>query len=131
VRHLGRIEADPKTGLSGREQILRRMRSADVLLLLHGIEPICAEYIPSKLYEYLWIQRPILATVHGNVQLAALLRGQGHKVVDVGDGEIGALGLAHVLDRLYERWCQGGLPDQRGISPYTTHAAVMQLLQWA
>jgi glycosyltransferase involved in cell wall biosynthesis len=84
VHHLGRIEADPVTGLSGREQILRRMRAVDVLLLLHGEEPICAEYIPSKLYEYLWMQRPILATVHRNPQMAAMLRGEGHMAVETG-----------------------------------------------
>ena len=75
VRHFGRIEADPPTGLSGREQLLHRMRSVDVLLLLHGEDVICSEYFPSKLYEYLWMQRPILAVVHRNPQMAALIRG--------------------------------------------------------
>jgi glycosyltransferase involved in cell wall biosynthesis len=123
VRHLGRIEADPVTGLSGREQILRRMRSADVLLLLHGTEPICAEYIPSKLYEYLWMQRPILATVHGNPQMAALLRGQGHDVVEDGDS------LTATLEELVDRWMSLGLPDNYQASPHTTHAAVLHLLE--
>lgn len=131
IRHLGRIEADPVSGLSGREQILRRMRSVDVLLLLHGEEPICAEYIPSKLYEYLWMQRPILATVHHNPQMAAMLRGQGHQVVETGQGGDSVAALAAALERLYDRWRAEGLPDSGHSSPYTTAAAVQQLLGWA
>ncbi len=127
VRHLGRIEADPVTGLSGREQILRRMRSADVLLLLHGTEPICAEYIPSKLYEYLWMQRPILATVHGNPQMAELLRGHGHSAVETQDtGAQESLTLA--TRQLLACWESAGLADNGLPSPYTTQAAVNQLL---
>jgi hypothetical protein len=127
VRHLGRIEADLVTGLSGREQILRRMRGVDVLLLLHGTEPICAEYIPSKLYEYLWMQRPILATVHGNAQMAELLGRQGHITVEtrhVGSQE----SLVLAARQLLARWESAGLDDNGKPSPYTTQAAVRQLL---
>ncbi len=131
VRHLGRIEADPVSGLSGREQILRRMRAVDVLLLLHGEEPICAEYIPSKLYEYLWMQRPILATVHRNPQMAAMLRGQGHVAVETGGPGDARAALAAELEQLFERWRAHGLPDNGRSSPYTTQAAVQQLLGWA
>ncbi|WP_296507207.1 glycosyltransferase [Rhodoferax sp.] len=129
VRHLGRIEADPTTGLSGREQILHRMRSADVLLLLHGTEPICAEYIPSKLYEYLWMQRPILATVHDNPQMADLLRGQGHSVVDVVAKPL-RLDYVGELKALIELWIQGNLRDNKLPSPYTTLSASVSLLEW-
>ncbi len=135
VRHLGRIEADPATGQSGREQILRRMRSVDVLLLLHGEERICEEYIPSKLYEYLWMQRPILAVVHKNPQMVQMLLGQGHAAIRTGE-EIGAAGaaiieLARALEKMYDRWCTEELPDSNRPSPYTTQAAVKQLLEWA
>ena len=135
VRHFGRIEADPVTGLSGRERILHRMRGVDLLLLLHGEEPICEEYIPSKLYEYLWMQRPILATVHRNPQMARMLREQGHLAVPTG-GEGQPRGasiqeLASALEQLFERWRNVGLPDNGRGSPYTTRAAVSQLLGWA
>lgn len=135
VRHLGRIEADPATGQSGREQILRRMRGVDVLLLLHGEEPICEEYIPSKLYEYLWMQRPILATVHRNPQMAAMLRGEGHVAVETGgagqDSTTACRELALALEQMHERWRSPGLPDSGRSSPYTTQAAVGRLLDWA
>lgn len=131
IRLLGRIEADPVSGLSGREQILRRMRAVDVLLLLHGEEPICEEYIPSKLYEYLWMQRPILATVHRNPQMAAMLRGQGHVVVETdGQGDARAE-YAAALAQLFDRWRAEGLPDNGRTSPYTTQSAVAQLMGWA
>ena len=136
VRQFGRIESDPVTGLSGREQILHRMRGADILLLLHGEDPLCEEYIPSKLYEYLWMQRPILAIVHRNPQMAAMIRGEGHVTVETGrvagDSEPAAVAqpLAAELERLYERWRSAGLPDSGRESPYTTGAAVTQLVGW-
>jgi hypothetical protein len=134
VRHFGRIEADPQTGLSGREQILRRMRSADVLLLLHGEEPICEEYIPSKMYEYLWMQRPILATVHRNPQMVEMLRGQGHLAVLTGQSGVDSLSayreLATALAQLFDRWRTQGLPDNGQDGSYTTAAAVEKLNSW-
>ncbi|CAM8657775.1 GT4_WbuB-like domain containing protein [Comamonadaceae bacterium] len=131
VRHLGRIEADQDTGLSGREQILRRMRNTDVLLLLHGTEPICAEYIPSKLYEYLWMQRPILATVNNNPQMSALLLEQGHSVIEVGQGEFVSGEMSRSLSILHKRWCNGEKLEHQSLNPYTTKTAVVHLLSWA
>lgn len=126
VKHFGRLEFDPQTGLSGRQQILQRMRSSDVLLLLHGEEAMCAEYIPSKMYEYLWMQRPILATVHYNPQMAGILRGLGHTVVNQDDDV--AAHLASQLLRLHAQWAAQELPDSGQGSPYTTQSAVGQLL---
>ena len=137
VRQFGRIEADPATGLSGRDQILHRMRGVDVLLLLHGEDPLCEEYIPSKLYEYLWMQRPILSIVHRNPQMAAMIRGEGHVTVETGlvagDSDPGAVApaLATELEALYERWRGPGLPDSGRGSPYTTAASTRQLIAWA
>ena len=136
VRHFGRIEADPVSGKSGREQILQRMRSADVLLLLHGIEPICAEYIPSKMYEYLWMQRPILALVYRNPQMADLLRREGHCVLGVehwsgaklrGPDRAVLQPLADRLEQFSQDWTTKGLFDNGSISSYTTFACVKQL----
>lgn len=130
LRHFGRLEFDAATGLSGRERVLHRMRAADVLVLLHGQEPICEEYIPSKLYEYLWMQRPILATVYRNPQMAALVRGQGHTVValDTASDAQRTEALADAMLALHARWKSAGLPDSGRPSPYTTEAAVQRLL---
>ena len=130
LRHFGRLEFDPATGLSGRERVLHRMRAADVLILLHGQEPICEEYIPSKLYEYLWMQRPILATVYRNPQMAAIVRDNGHTVVTLDDADEAqrAAALADGLLALHAQWQAVGLPDNGRRSPYTTEAAVRRLL---
>ncbi|MEK9803272.1 MAG: glycosyltransferase, partial [Curvibacter sp.] len=136
VRQFGRIEADPASGLSGRDQILHRMRGVDVLLLLHGEDPLCEEYIPSKLYEYLWMQRPILSIVHRNPQMAAMIRGEGHVTVETGiePGDSAAVAVAQLLamalEKLYERWRVEGLPDSGRESPYTTAASTRQLIAW-
>jgi glycosyltransferase involved in cell wall biosynthesis len=129
VRHFGRIELDPVTGLTGREQILRRMRSADVLLLLHGEDSMCEEYIPSKMYEYLWMQRPVLAVVHRNTQMASLLTSLGHLVVSA-DHYSDSHQLAEGLIALYEGWETIGLQDNGQLSPYTTQIAVAQIVDW-
>jgi hypothetical protein len=73
VIEYGRIEKDPVTGKSGRERIAERMQASDVLLLLHGDDEWCAEYIPSKMYEYFWMGRPIWAITHHNPQMNGLL----------------------------------------------------------
>jgi hypothetical protein len=134
LRNFGRIEADPQTGLSGREQILHRMRSADLLLLLHGEDAMCSEYFPSKLYEYLWMQRPILAVVHCNPQMAGLLRGQGHVAILSGESGIDSSAVNHALaaalEQFFDRWRTVGLEDNGKTSPYTTEAAVAHLLGW-
>jgi hypothetical protein len=131
VRHLGRIEADPVTGLSGREQVLRRMRSADVLLLLHGTEPICAEYIPSKIYEYLWMQRPILALVHENQQMASILKAEQHYVVQTGARENAPdvrQKMLEAAEALYGSWRSENIISKREIK-YTTRACVNGILE--
>lgn len=124
VRHFGRLERDPKTGKSGRQQVLERMRQVDVLLLHHGVEPACEEYIPSKLYEYLWMQRPILGLVHQNPQLEGLLRETGHIAVPADD----PLAQQAALRELFQRWQDGNLNDLPRYSPYSTAAAVNHLL---
>jgi glycosyltransferase involved in cell wall biosynthesis len=69
----GRLEHDPLSGMSGRQRVIQKMHEADVLLLLHGNYEWCAEYIPSKLYDYVWAQRPMLALTNRNQFLDELL----------------------------------------------------------
>jgi glycosyltransferase involved in cell wall biosynthesis len=71
----GRLEHDSATGMSGRQRVIQKMHEADVLLLLHGNYEWCAEYIPSKLYDYAWAQRPMLALTNRNQFLDELLMG--------------------------------------------------------
>lgn len=128
IRQFGRIETDPVTGQSGRDQVLAKMRQCDALLLVHGEDTICEEYIPSKLYEYLWMQRPIMATVHDNPQMAEIMRGQGHLVAESslrngGNSQDAAPELAVHIVSIWKQWNAQGLPDSGRISPYTTLAS--------
>jgi hypothetical protein len=134
MRHFGRIEADEISGLSGRVQILHKMRSADVLLLLHGEDAMCSEYIPSKLYEYLWMQRPILATVCGNQQMVDILLSQGHVAIFSEQNRVDrvdtASRLATALMPLFYLWQKQGLADNGQSSSFTTKASTSQLIAW-
>jgi len=123
----GRIEADQESGESGRDQILKIMRRSDVLLLLHGHEAVCAEYIPSKTYEYLWMQRPILAVVHQNPQMVKILEGLGHVAISA-DAAVDDFVAA--LLAFHHRWTSPqGLKDLPYGHPFTTQAAVASLLE--
>lgn len=126
IHDFGRLEADPVTGESGRTQVLKRMNEADCLLLLHGAEPACEEYIPSKLYEYLWTQRPILGLIHRNPQLNGLLHEFNHWSVESQD----IAGVAQALEDIYTRWEQDQLKDNQTSSPYTTRRAVETIVGW-
>ena len=126
VETKGRLERDPATGESGRDRVLKRMNAVDCLLLLHGTEPFCAEYIPSKMYEYLWTQRPILALVWRNPQMTRMLDELGHVPVAADN----ATAVESALHWLVERWKRGDLGDSGRPSPYTVEAAVRQLVGW-
>jgi hypothetical protein len=127
VRRFGRLETDPATGESGRDRVLKRMQTVDALLLLHGMHRFCEEYIPSKLYEYLWTQRPILGLTWHNAHLDRILKEGGHWAVPTND----IPGIEAALEDLVARWEADRLQDSGKPSPYTTAAAVEQLYGWA
>ena len=103
VAPMGRLEHDAATGLSGRARVMQRMQLCDVLLLVHGAITDCAEYIPSKLYEYFWARRPVLAFTHRNAQLDALVLEHGGWVAPTLDAAANETALETVIDR----WRQG------------------------
>ena len=96
----GRLERDLKTGKSGREQVSEKMQAADVLILLHGNDEWCAEYIPSKFYDYLWSGRPIWGITHRNPQLDQMLLDRHSYLSADGDDE----GIAMTLERIWLDW---------------------------
>jgi len=96
----GRLERDPVSGKSGRERVVEKMQSADVLVLLHGNDEWCAEYIPSKLYDYLWTGRPIWGITHRNPQLDQMLLNRSAYLSPQNDPE--AVELA--LERIWLDW---------------------------
>jgi glycosyltransferase involved in cell wall biosynthesis len=119
----GRLEKDPVTGKSGRERVIEKMQSADVLILLHGNDEWCAEYIPSKLYDYLWTGRPIWGITHRNPQLDQMLLERSAYLSPQDD--ISALELA--LERIWLDWKKQQLADPKCL-PVGVDQAVYRIL---
>lgn len=103
----GRLERDSATGKSGRERVAEKMHEADVLILLHGNDEWCAEYIPSKFYDYLWAGRPIWGITHRNPQLDQMLLERGSYLSEDGDDA----GIALALERIWLDWQQKQLVE--------------------
>ena len=123
VVEFGRIEKDPVTGKSGRERIAERMQASDVLLLLHGDDEWCAEYIPSKMYEYFWMGRPIWAITHRNPQMNALLVERNAYISAADD----AASIDGALERIWLDWQQKNLL-QLAWKPIGVDQAAKQIL---
>jgi hypothetical protein len=119
----GRLEKDPVTGKSGRERIVEKMQNADVLILLHGNDEWCAEYIPSKFYEYLWADRPIWGITHRNPQLDQMLSERGAYLSHEGD----VAGINMALERIWLDWEQKRLANPLG-KPIGVGQAVATIL---
>jgi len=96
----GRLEKDLQTGKSGRERVVEKMQNADVLILLHGNDEWCAEYIPSKFYDYLWTGRPIWGITHRNPQLDQMLLDRGSYLSPEGDAQA----VANSLEKIWLDW---------------------------
>ena len=122
----GRIEKDPVTGKSGRERIAERMQASDVLLLLHGDDEWCAEYIPSKMYEYFWMGRPIWAITHRNPQMNALLAERNAYISAADD----AASIDGALERIWLDWQQKNLM-QLAWKPIGVDQAAHRILQFS
>ncbi len=101
VRMHGRIEFDANSGISGRDQILKKMHESDVLLLMHGDSDWCSEYIPSKVYEYFYANRPVLAVTHLNLELNQMVLNRGGYVCKTTD--MASIDMA--IFQAYQDWC--------------------------
>ena len=124
VLPIGRLEFDPATGLSGRARVMQRMQQCDVLLMMHGDMAEAGEYIPSKLYEYFWARRPVLALTCENAQLDALVVGHGGWVAPTREQPAVVEAFAAAIGR----WREGGLPDVN-VPPVTVADAVGRILK--
>jgi glycosyltransferase involved in cell wall biosynthesis len=87
---------------------LRALAAADVLLLLQASEDT-RSLVPAKLYEYLRLQKPVMALV---------LRGEASDVLTATGGGIAIdptdqQSLVDALSKLYDSWAQGTLHRER------------------
>ncbi|MCW8801051.1 MAG: hypothetical protein OQK71_09015 [Desulfobacter sp.] len=122
----GRLEYDPTTGKTGREQVLEAMKRMDALILVHGDDIFrCDEYIPSKLYDYMLVQRPILGLTHPGSELQTMLEDNGFFAADSQNEKE----IKSTLQNLISQWKDTGLPDLEHASPLTVKSAVNQLME--
>lgn len=121
----GRIEFDPSSGKSGRQIVLEAMKAMDVLVLLHGNDDsMSQEYIPSKLYEYLLMGRPVLGLVTKGTELEQFLNENGHLCVNVDSVEQ----LEGAIKNFIIKWESGQLNDLPASSVFTVEATVNKLI---
>jgi len=120
----GRLEKDAALRKSGREQVIEKMQQADVLIMLHGQGEECAEYIPSKLYDYLWARRPIWGVTHLNPQLNEMLSARNAYLSTSAD----AFELALTLEKIWRDWQQKNLNPVLG-DPIGVNQAVQKILE--
>lgn len=72
-------------GPVSREKALTAMQQAGCLLLIQNVIFFSCETIPSKVYEYLLAERPILGLLHQNEELETILRVNNHITVPAND----------------------------------------------
>ena len=120
----GRLEYDPVSGKSGRQQVLEAMRTMDALLLIHGSGETVGEYIPSKLYEYLFAERPIIGLAAAGTELETMLVQSGHRAVDQSD----PAALKCALEEVVAAWSSSDLTTQGAAPIYTVENAVRKLV---
>ena len=127
VNSHGRIENDSLTGKSGRERIMELMRMADILLLLHGDYEWCAEYIPSKSYDYYWTTRPIWGITNRNPELDQVLLERQSYLSHTLDSD----SIFETLKQIYQDWKNHRLPvpNFQPISPEDAVKTILQKIQ--
>jgi hypothetical protein len=123
IKPMGRLEFDPQTRLSGRARVIQRMQQCDVLLLIHGELSDCLEYIPSKLYDYFWSRRPVLALTYANPQLDALVLEHDGFVAPSKDQPA----IIAAFETAIQRWRDNALPEVT-VPPVTVADAVRQIV---
>jgi len=106
-----------------RSEAVRKMFEADCLLLLHGDDEWCAEYIPSKLYDYLWARRPVFAITHRNPTLDALVARYGGYVTHTFE----KASITAALEQLCCNWRARRL-DPAPLAPISVEQAVATIL---
>lgn len=126
VIEYGRLEYSKLLNLSGREQVAMRMQEADCLLLAHGHIPECAEYIPSKLYEYFWAQRPIFGMTHDNAQINQLIIERQGYVAQSTD----IYAISMTITQIYDDWRNGSLGKKcNQLAPIGVDQATYQIIK--
>jgi hypothetical protein len=112
-------------GKVSRLEALRAMRKSDALVLIQNLDDLSYETIPSKVYEYLRTDRPILGLVYRNQHLKKMLLERGHFAAEADCPAGISEQTAQILERLGRGdWDALNFPH----SPYTVQDAAEKLL---
>lgn len=120
----GRLERSAQTGKSGREQVVDLMHQVDCLLMVHGKLEDCREYIPSKVYEYFWAGRPIIALTYQNPQLDRMMNERNNYVAAYDQEDQ----IVNLFEKAYADWSADRLP-QSTVQAIGTKKAVDAILK--
>lgn len=107
-----------------RVEVVKLIRSADILLALHGTGEWAVECIPSKIYDYFWSDRPILGIVDRNDQLRQLLQDRNAYIGQTSSEE----SINKIVREIWNDWCGKQLRHQKYI-PISPESAVEQICQ--
>jgi hypothetical protein len=127
VHSEGRLEYDAAYAKSGRQQVLEKMRTTDLLLLIQGISSFSEEYVPSKFYEYAWCKRPILALYDRGNDMKNIINNAGYCCISENAVSV----ISDAIISYYCQWKNNTLFDRQEGSPYTIDKAVKQIIQLA
>lgn len=108
-----------------RQEALRAMQKSDILLLIQQRDALSFYTIPSKIYEYFQVNRPILGLVFRNPGLVELLKKYGHFTAEADSSEETTLSVLEII----RNWRTSGLESKLDPSvPFTIAAAVQKLV---
>ena len=107
-----------------RQEAIAKMQQSDCLLLIQNTIYFSCETIPSKVYEYLLADRPILGLLHHNQELEAMLAENGHRAVPADDVQATSAAIEAVL----EDWAANRLSSRTAVKSWTVAEAVQKLL---
>lgn len=109
-----------------RQEALAAMQNSDVLLLIQQLDDLSFYTIPSKLYEYFQVNRPVLGMVYRNKGLRELLVKHGHFAAEADSVDETA---SRILD-IATKWRSNDLGPESGwsVSIFTVRDAVKNLV---
>jgi hypothetical protein len=108
-----------------RRDALCAMQRSDVLVLIQNRDDLSYETIPSKVYEYFQMKRPVLGLVYRNSHLKRMLEDNGHFAAEADT----VPEIAEHIIAIENSWRSGDfISSESASSPYTVQDAVEQLL---
>ncbi len=109
-----------------RQEALMAMQKSDVLLLIQQLDDLSFYTIPSKLYEYFQVSRPVLGMVYRNKGLRELLLKYGHFAAESDSVEETAAKISEIA----KKWQTSGLEPEAGLPVplFTVREAVENLV---